>query len=496
QAAQDAGPDAVLSEVRDAVQALHAAGIEVVLDVVYNHTCEGGTDGPHLSWRGLDPTVYYLHDGSTPARFADITGCGNSLDFRRPRVVQLTLDSLRWWAERVGVDGFRFDLMVTLGRDADGFTPNHPFLTALQTDPVLCDRKMIAEPWDLGPGGWRTGGFPAPHSEWNDRFRNAVRSFWLADPAAAAHGRPGHGVRDLATRLAGSADLFGHSDPPLLRGVVASVNYVTAHDGFTMADLVAYEHKHNLANGEQNRDGTDDNRSWNHGIEGPVAEQGPGLEILPLRRRSIRNLLGTLLLSAGVPMLTAGDELGRTQHGNNNAYNQDTEISWLDWELSPWRQNLLATTRHLIRLRRELPALTTAAFYRGRPFDGCPDDRPDLLWRTAEGAAVLTEHWQDPATRTLQMIRTACDGSAVLLVVNGALDPVPVTLADGAAGDWTLEWESGAEHPDELDGDPQVVPPGTVVETDALSLRLYSARAGGAPDAQVSNLATLGRFEA
>ncbi|MCV2394060.1 glycogen debranching protein GlgX [Actinotalea sp. M2MS4P-6] len=477
EAAQRAGADAVLAEVRSAVQALHAAGIEVLLDVVYNHTAEGGTDGPHLSFRGLDPTVYYLHDGGTPARFADVTGCGNSLDFRRPRVVQLALDSLRWWAQQVGVDGYRFDLMVTLGRDADGFTPNHPFLVALQTDPVLSDLKLVAEPWDVGPGGWQTGGFPAPLSEWNDRFRNAVRSFWLGDPAAAAHGRPGHGVRELATRLAGSADLFGYSDPPLMRGVVASINYITAHDGFTLADLVAYDHKHNLDNGEQNRDGSDDNRSWNHGIEGPLDAAGPGLEILPLRRRSMRNLLGTLLLSAGVPMITAGDEIGRTQRGNNNAYNQDNAMSWLDWELSPWRQNVLATAAHLVALRQELPALHQAAFFRGVPHDDCADPRPDLFWRTADGHELRTDQWHDPAVRTLQMIRTACDGSAVLVVINGSLDETEVVAADGTDGVWRLRWDSAAEHPDELDpvAAGRAVLPGDTIPMDPLTMRVYAS---------------------
>ncbi len=475
-AAQQAGPAAVLAEVRDAVAALHAAGIEVLLDVVYNHTSEGGTDGPTLSFRGLDPTVYYLHDGSTPARFADVTGCGNSLDFRRPRVVQLALDSLRWWAQQVGVDGYRFDLMVTLGRDDDGYTPNHPFLVALQTDPVLSDLKLVAEPWDVGPGGWQTGGFPAPLAEWNDRFRNAVRSFWLGDPGAAAHGRPGSGVRELATRLAGSADLFGYSDPPLLRGVAASVNYVTAHDGFTLTDLVTYDHKHNEANGEQNRDGSDDNRSWNHGIVGPVDATGPGLPILPLRRRSMRNLLSTLLLSAGVPMITAGDEIGRTQHGNNNAYNQDNEISWLDWELSTWRQDLLATAAHLVALRQELPALHQAAFFRGLPREWCADPRPDLFWRTAEGSELRTDQWQDPAVRTLQMVRTACDGSAVLVVINGALDPVEVRATDGTAGSWLLRWDSAAEHPGEVGA--LRVRPGGRIPMEALTVRVYAS----APD--------------
>lgn len=487
-AAQEAGAQAVLDEVKGMVRLLHAAGIEVLLDVVLNHTCEGGTDGLQLSWRGLDPTVYYLHDGGSPARFADLTGCGNTLDFRRPRVVQMALDSLRYWADVVGVDGFRFDLAVTLGRDADGFNPAHPFLVALQTDPVLGDRKLVAEPWDLGPGGWRTGQFPPPMAEWNDRFRDAARTFWLVDPREAAHGRPGHGVRDLATRLAGSADLFGHGDPPLARGTVASVNFVTAHDGFTLADLVAYEHKHNEANGEGNRDGTDNNRSWNHGIEGPVPASSFALDIVPLRRRSMRNLMGTLLLAAGTPMITAGDEIGRSQHGNNNAYCLDDPTSWVHWDLAPWRRDLLATTRHLLALRRRHPALRSPHFFLGRPrtaADGSVlDQRRDLDWRTADGAPFRHEQWLDPAERTLQMIRTAPDGSAALLVINGALDPVQVTLADGARDRWELVWDSVAEHPDEV-GPAGSAPPGDAGEdggsaapgatftAEPLSLRLY-----------------------
>ena len=475
--ARAAGPGAVLAEVKGMVRLLHAAGLEVLLDVVYNHTCEGGTDGLTLSWRGLDPTVYYLHDGGTPARFADVTGCGNSLDFRRPRVIQLALDSLRYWAQDVGVDGFRFDLAVTLGRDDDGFTQTHPFLVALQTDPVLKDLKLVAEPWDVGPGGWRTGAFPPPMAEWNDRFRNAARTFWLGDPAQAAHGRPGHGVRDLATRLAGSADLFGYSDPPLMRGVIASVNYVTAHDGFTLADLVAYEHKRNEANGEGNRDGTDDNRSWNHGFEGQLTDPVVSLAILPLRRRSMRNLLGTLLLSSGTPMITAGDELGRTQGGNHNAYCQDNEISWLSWELSPWQENLLATTRHLLRLRATQPALRPADFYLGRPRGAAT--RPDLDWRLADGRPVEHHQWHDPAVRTLQMVRTAEDGTSVLLVLNGLLDTVEVTLPDGPDGPWELRWDSTWEHPDEitsaaLNGALHPVP-GTRTVMDPLSMRVYVA---------------------
>ncbi|KZM36117.1 glycogen debranching protein GlgX [Oerskovia enterophila] len=469
--AQEAGPGAVVDEVRGMVHLLHEAGIEVVLDVVHNHTCEGGVDGPHLSWRGLDNPVHYLHDGATPARLADVTGTGNSLDFRRARVVQATLDSLRYWAQEIGVDGFRFDLAVTLGRGPGGFDPDHPFLVALQTDPVLNGLKLIAEPWDVGPGGWRTGQFPAPLAEWNDRFRGAVRQFWLADPREASHGRLGQGVRELATRLAGSADLFGHSDPPLMRGPVASINFVTAHDGFTLADLVAYEHKHNEANGEGNRDGSDDNRSWNHGIEGRLSDEDatirglehggfePGLVIAPLRRRSIRNLMATQILAAGTPMLTAGDEMGRTQRGNNNAYCQDGPLSWVSWDLSPWRKDLLATTTHLLALRREHAALRSDAFFHGRPRHAAEDAVPDLAWFDAAGHPLDHDAWHDPGFRVLQMLRTGPgeEDKDVLVVVNGALDTVEVTPAavpgrreGGAAGcAWELAWDSDWEHPTE-----------------------------------------------
>ncbi|MFF1531150.1 glycogen debranching protein GlgX [Cellulomonas sp. NPDC058312] len=474
-AARAAGPAAVLDELRTAVHALHEAGIEVLLDVVYNHTCEGGSGGQHLSWRGLDNAGYYLHDGGHPARLADVTGTGNTLDFRRPEVVRLALDSLRYWAQEVGVDGFRFDLAVTLGRGHAGFDPDHPFLVAAGTDPALDGLKLVAEPWDVGPGGWRTGQFPLPFAEWNDKFRNSVRSFWLADPARAAQGLPDHRVRDLATRLSGSVDLFGHSDPPLARGPRASVNYVTAHDGFTLADLVAYQHKHNEANGEQNRDGSDDNRSWNHGVEGPVPADGVAADIVPLRRRSIRNLLATLLLSAGTPMITAGDEMGRTQRGNNNAYCQDTDVSWVHWDLAPWRQDLLATARHLTALRRAHPALRSTRFFTGRPVDGRP---ADLTWFDPTGAEFTHERWHDADLRTLQMLRVAED-DAVLLVVNGSLDPMPVALAGGAGTRWELAWDSTWEHPDEartaaIEGALHL-DAGAGVLLEPLSLRVYTA---------------------
>ena len=477
-AAQAAGPAAVLDELRGAVHQLHAAGLEVLLDVVYNHTCEGGLPGQHVSWRGFDNAIYYLHDGNIPASLVDVTGTGSALDFRRPEVIRLTLDSLRYWAETVGVDGFRFDLAVTLGRGQQGFSPDHPVLVAAGQDPALHGLKLVAEPWDIGPGGWRTGQFPPPFAEWNDRFRNAVRSFWLADPGRAAHGLPGHRMRDLATRLSGSVDLFGHGAPPLMRSPTASVNYVTAHDGFTMADLVAYDYKHNLANGEQNHDGSDDNRSWNHGAEGPVRADSPAADLLPLRRRSIRNLFATLILSAGTPMITAGDEMGRTQAGNNNAYCQDNAISWVSWDLAEWRRDLLATARFLISLRRAHPALRADTFYTG--LASHEGGAPDLGWYTPEGGEFDHGRWHDAALRTFQMARTTSDGDAALLVVNGALNPIDVQLA-AAEHPWELAWDSVWDNPDDsrdsaIHGGlhPE---PGELVTLEPLSLRVYVPRA-------------------
>ncbi|PZR52022.1 glycogen debranching enzyme GlgX [Xylanimonas oleitrophica] len=480
-AAQEAGPAAVLDEVRGMVHLLHEAGIEVVLDVVYNHTCEGGDDQLHLSWRGLDNPLYYLHDGGTPAALADVTGTGNTLDFRRPRVIQMALDSLRYWAQEVGVDGFRFDLATTLGRGSYGFTAEHPFLVALQTDPVLSGLKLIAEPWDVGPGGWQTGSFPPPMAEWNDRFRDAVRGFWLASAAAGAAGRPMEGVRELSTRLAGSADLFGHSDPPLVRGPVASVNYVTAHDGFTLADLVAYDRKHNWANGEDNRDGTGNNLSWNHGVEGHSAGDDTATEpwsaVVPMRRRSQRNLLAMLLLAAGTPMITAGDEVGRSQQGNNNAYAQDSEISWVRRDHDDAARDLLATTRFLLGLRREHPALRADSFFLGAPRRG--ETRTDLLWFTETGEQMDTRAWDEPGRRVVQMLRpgpgeTDCD---VLLVLNGRLDDLDVKLPPllEGAGPWERVWSSTWDAPEEPAGEERCSGSATM---DALSVQVFLARRG------------------
>ncbi|TDE95989.1 glycogen debranching enzyme GlgX [Occultella glacieicola] len=468
QASQAAGPAAVLAEVKGMVKLLHEAGIEVILDVVYNHTCEGGTDGPLLSWRGLDNVGYYLHDGAGHSRYLDVTGCGNSLDFRNQHVVRMTLDSLRYWAAEVGVDGFRFDLAVTMGRKGTTFLPDHPFLVALACDPVLGGRKLIAEPWDLGPGGWRTGQFTAPVAEWNDRYRDVLRTFWISDAAATVNGGHGHDLRDLATRLAGSADMFAQSPVPGGRGPIASLNFVTAHDGFTLRDLVSYDHKHNELNGEDNRDGTDNNRSWNHGVEGETDEA----EILAHRRRTMRNILGTMMVSAGVPMITAGDEFGRTQHGNNNAYCHDDESVWVDWDLADWQHELRATTAHLLTLRRQNRVLRPARF---RPFDPRSfRSRPALAWFDEHGATMSLERWHDVNRRVLQMFRGGerADERDALIVINGAANPVPVTLSSDGPEFYELVWDSAWEHPDERPGS-ATVPAGTTLEVPELSMRIY-----------------------
>jgi len=464
-AAQQAGPAAVLAEVQGMVSLLHEAGLEVILDVVYNHTCEGGLDGPMLSWRGLDNAGYYLHHGARHHEYEDVTGTGNSLDFRSRTVVGMALDSLRYWTEVIGVDGFRFDLATTLARRGHTFDADHPFLVALATDPVLSAVKLIAEPWDVGPGGWRTGQFPAPMAELNDKFRDALRTFWITDAAALAHGGAGGDLRELGTRLSGSADLFSPSPAPEGRGPNASINYVTAHDGFTLADLVGYDHKHNEANGEENQDGTDNNLSWNHGVEGPTDD----VEVLAHRRRTMRNLLGTLLLAGGTPMLTAGDELGRSQQGNNNAYCQDSPLSWVNWDLEDWQEDLAATVAHLLRLRAAVPALRPERFHHGES----TDVHPTLAWYDEHGGPMTHHRWHDPHRRVLQMyLRDVRDAGEVLVVLNGATNPVGVTLTSAGAMELELCWDSVWERPQAG----ELVHAGSTIVVPELSIRLYRAR--------------------
>lgn len=465
-------PQGVLDEFKGMVRLLHAEGIEVILDVVYNHTAEqSGRSGATLSWRGLDNRAYYRLDER--GHDVDVTGCGNTLDLRHVMVCRMVLDSLRYWVTECHVDGFRFDLAVALGRGrSDEFDPDHPFLVALRTDPVLSRVKLIAEPWDLGLHGWRTGQFPPPFSEWNDRFRDSVRTFWLKDLGAQVEGHDGgHGVRELATRLAGSQDLFGARD----RGPIASVNFVAAHDGFTVADLTRYNAKHNGANGEGNRDGSDANCSWNHGVEGG-AESGVDPQVLAevetARRRSMRNLLATGLLATGVPMLNAGDEFGRTQGGNNNPYCQDNEITWFDWDLEPWQRDLLTTTGFLTRLRAEHPVLRQRAFFTGREVH--EDGSPDLAWYDADGTAMGNGRWEDPATRTLQMFLNGAwlGHGSLLLVLHGDADTATVTLpTPPGLTAYELLWDSALDLPPGPSGP---LPPGPV-EVAGSSVRVYRA---------------------
>ncbi|MCC3292350.1 MULTISPECIES: glycogen debranching protein GlgX [unclassified Arthrobacter] len=414
-AAREAGAQAVQDELKGMVKALHEAGIEVLLDVVYNHTAEGKSDQPALSWRGLGDETYYRHapDGA----YVDTTGCGNTLDFSEPRIIQLALDSLRYWVQEYHVDGFRFDLAPSLCRGADGrFDPRHPFLVAAAADSVLQDVKLISEPWDVGPDGWQTGRFPQGWADWNDHFRDIVRDFWLRGQADVAAGREGGSLARLAGALAGSAELFADSG----RTPLASINFVTAHDGFTLSDLTMFERKHNEANGEENRDGTGENRSYNHGIEGPSDDE----RINAARSLTARNLMATLTMSLGVPMITAGDEIGRSQRGNNNAYCQDNELSWLNWNLDDAAHRMLSTTRELLRLRREYLASQPYRF---------PADRRQsfLLWFDQEGKPMTPEQWSDPATRVVQVLIGSGDGSLNgLMVLNGTLSDVDVRLPD------------------------------------------------------------------
>nr|WP_233120988.1 glycogen debranching protein GlgX [Tersicoccus sp. Bi-70] len=414
-ASREAGPQAVLDEVKGMVAALHGAGLEVILDVVYNHTAEGGNDQSARSWRGLGERTYYRH--RDPSTYEDTTGCGNSLDFSQPRVVQLALDSLRYWVEQCHVDGFRFDLAPTLCRDEDNvFTPRHPFLVAVAADPVLAPVKLIAEPWDVGMGGWQTGNFPRGWADWNDGFRDVARTFWLSDQAALDAGRPGGSLAALGGALAGSAATFAASG----RSPLASVNLVTAHDGFTLADLTTYDVKHNEANGEDNRDGSDHNRSWNHGVEGPTT----GHRVLRARERTQRNLMATLLLSLGVPMITAGDEIGRTQHGNNNAYSQNTAISWFDWHLDERARRMLRATRGLIRVRREFLAHQPADYSR-------TPEAHFLHWYGTAGYPMTEQEWTNPHVRVLQLLLGSPEGQIDgLLVINGSANASHVTMPD------------------------------------------------------------------
>ena len=449
-----AGPDAVLREVKDMVRSLHAAGIEVILDVVYNHTSELDLGAPRSSLRGIDNAGYYRQheDGA----YIDVTGCGNSVNTSTDAAARLIVDSLRYWVQEVQIDGYRFDLAATLGRDArHEFTPDHPLLRQIIADPQLAGRKMIAEPWDVGMGGWQTGNFGAGWSEWNDRYRDRVRNFWLSDVDYSRRaGTPPAGVGGLATRLAGSSNTFDER-----RGPLAGVNFVTAHDGFTLRDLVSYDVKHNMGNGEQNRDGTDTNRSFNHGAEGPTDNP----QILATRRKAMRNILGTLLLSAGVPMITAGDEMGRTQRGNNNAYCHDSPLTWVNWHLAPWQEDLLAHARTLIRLRHENPAIRPRRFAHDTQI---VPNASVIDWYDENGETMSHDRWTSAEHRTLQYAARSTpeheEPNAILLIVHGNERAIEVTLPriEGVAR-YTSLWSSVPERP--ADETPSFAPGDTVI---------------------------------
>jgi glycogen operon protein len=396
-------------EFRAMVARLHAAGIEVIVDVVYNHTAESDEAGPTLSWRGLDNPSYYRLAPGDPERLENYTGCGNTLDLRHPRVLQMVMDSLRYWVRTMGVDGFRFDLAPVLGRGDHRFELSAPFFHAVMQDPVLAGVKLIAEPWDVGPGGWQLGEFPRGWLEWNDRYRDGMRGYWL--------GRTPRG--EFAQRLAGSSDVFRRRH----RLPVDSVNFITAHDGYTLRDLVSYEHKHNEANGEGNRDGHAHNHSWNAGVEGDTDDPA----VLALRARLQRALLATLLLSQGTPMLAAGDELGHTQGGNNNPYCQDNPTTWIDWARAD--DALVAFTARVLHLRRELLPLG-ARWYTGRPD---AQGREDLAWWEAGGSRLHGDAWSSPAARAMGALIHAPGKAArpLMLLANPQADDLAFVLPPG-----------------------------------------------------------------
>jgi isoamylase len=456
-----------VAEFKAMVRALHRAGIEVILDVVYNHTAEGNQLGPTLSFRGIDNQAYYRLIPEQPQFYKDYTGTGNSLNVRHPEVLRLIMDSLRYWVTEMHVDGFRFDLAAALARELHDVDRLSAFFDIIHQDPVISQVKLIAEPWDVGEGGYQVGNFPVLWTEWNGKYRDSVRRYWKGDDSLVA---------EMAYRLSGSSDLYKDDG----RRPYASINFVTAHDGFTLNDLVSYNEKHNQANGEDNRDGSNDNLSWNCGVEGPTDDP----QILALRERQKRNFLATLLVSQGVPMLLGGDELGRTQQGNNNAYCQDNPTSWFDWNLGERDQTLLAVTQRLLRIRREQPLLHRQKFFQGRPIAGHPIK--DITWLRTDGEEMGEEEWQTSFIRALGA-RLAGDtlnapdergepwaSDVLLILMNAHYDDIPFTLPHGiGVGQWDVLIDT-----DTLDIEPgdHLFSPGEDYNVTGRSLALLSWR--------------------
>jgi glycogen debranching enzyme GlgX len=454
-----------VQEFKAMVKALHAAGIEVILDVVYNHTAEGDHMGPTLSFRGIDNAAYYRLQDADRRYYLDYTGCGNSLNVRSPHALQLIMDSLRYWVLEMHVDGFRFDLAAALARELHDVDRLSAFFDLIQQDPVISQVKLIAEPWDVGPGGYQVGNFPPLWTEWNGRYRDTVRDFWRGNSST---------MPEFASRLTGSSDLYAPSG----RRPVASINFVTCHDGFTLTDLVSYNHKHNLANGEDNQDGSDDNRSWNCGAEGPTDDP----EINRLRRRQRRNFLTTLFVSQGVPMLLAGDEFGRTQRGNNNAYCQDNPVSWVDWSLAETEAGLLEFVRDLSRLRREHPVFRRRRFFHGR---AGTDDRGDIVWLTPSGREMSEADWRLGYAKSLMVY---LNGDAItepgprgekitddsfLLLVNAHYEDLPFTLPEAEFGaKWQVVLDTADEGPRDARHSGETWPAGAEVPVVARSIQI------------------------
>jgi isoamylase len=424
-----------VAEFRAMVDRFHQVGIEVWLDVVYNHTAEGEVLGPTLSLRGIDDLSYYRTDPADPVDYRDWAGTGNALDAASPAVQELVLASLRHWVTEYGVDGFRFDLTSVLARDEEGFREDAPLLEAITSDPVLAGIRLIAEPWDATPEGYALGRFPAPWAEWNDRYRDAVRRFWRGDGGAAA---------GLATALGGSQDRFS------ARSAHASLNFAAVHDGFPLRDVVTYQERHNQANGEENLDGNPHEVSWNHGVEGPTADPG----VRAVRRRQVRNLLATLLLSKGVPMLAAGDELGRTQGGNNNAYCHDDGTTWLEWSFAEDEEadpDLSDLVTRLAGLRRERGDLRGSEFYTGRPAEKNVEERPDIRWLRADGEEMTPVDWEEQAPRPFAFLLGA--PPPLLVLLNPTPEPVTFTLPDEDAVVGPGVWRVWLDTADETTSD-------------------------------------------
>lgn len=432
-----------IAEFKEMVARLHDAGLEVILDVVYNHTAEGNERGPTLSMRGIDNASYYRLMPDDKRYYINDSGTGNTLDLSHPCVLQMVTDSLRYWATEMHVDGFRFDLATILGRYRDGFTERHSFLTACRQDPVLRSVKLIAEPWDCGPGGYQVGGFAPGWAEWNDRFRDTVRSFWKGDDGKLA---------DFAARLTGSGEMFNQRG----RRPHSSVNFITAHDGFTLKDLVSYNEKHNEANDENNQDGSNNNLSWNHGHEGPTDNR----EIVDLRLRQMRNFFCTLLFSQGTPMLVAGDEFARTQNGNNNAYCQDSELGWINWNMDDDGKALMHFVQRLIKLRMTYPILRRNRFLVGDYNEEL--GIKDVTWLDPAGNEMSTEQWEDAHGRALAMvldgraqpsgIRKRGDDATLMVIVNAHHDVVNFTLPEVPDGEyWTCLIDTNCEEVDQTE---------------------------------------------